>query len=97
MKNANYYTKKIIILISEEVKLIGEGEYNLNTLKEIKVSDSYLGLDQDERGCQDEEPLYNCSTRHYMDALIDHCGCLPFNIKLSDKVLFKSTYPLAQL
>ena len=34
-------------IIVEAVKLIGEGEYNLNALKEIKVTESYLGLDQD--------------------------------------------------
>ena len=27
--------------------LIGEGDYNLNVLKEVEVTDSYLGLNQD--------------------------------------------------
>ena len=33
----------------------GEGEYNLNVLKEIQVTDSYLELDQNTRGCQNKE------------------------------------------
>ena len=33
----------------------GEGEYNLNVLKEIQVTDSYLGLDQETRGCNHEK------------------------------------------
>ena len=39
----------------EPVKLTGEGEYNLNVLKEIKVTESYLGFDKEFRGCQEEQ------------------------------------------
>ena len=65
--------------------LIGEGEYNLNVLKEIEVTDSYLGLDQDVKECQNEEPFQNCTTRHYIDTIFGNCGCLPVNI-MSGKV-----------
>ena len=68
------------------MEFVGEGEYNLNDLKEIIVTDSYLGLDENVRGCQNVEPLNNCTTRLYMDTLLRDCGCLPFNIRLSDKV-----------
>ena len=68
--------------ISEPVKLIGEGQYNLNDLKEIKVTDSYLGLDHDVRGCQQtNEPVLNCKTRKYMRSLLKKCYCLPFNMR----------------
>ena len=73
-------------MIAELVTLIGEGEYNLDALKEIKVTDSYLGLDQDVRGCQNEESLNNCKTKHYLKTLLEKCDCLPFNIRLSEKV-----------
>ena len=63
------------------MKLIGEGEYNLNALKEIKVTDDFLGLDQDVRQCQNEEPLTNCTTRHHLKTILEKCGCLPFNIR----------------
>ena len=66
------------------MEFIGEGEYNLNVLKEIYVTDSYLGLDENVRGCQNVEPLHNCTTRLYLDTLLKDCGCLPFNIRLSD-------------
>ena len=72
--------------ISETMKLIGEGEYNLNVLKEIVVTNSFLGLDENVRGCQNEEPLDNCTTRHYMESLSKNCGCLPISIRLSDEV-----------
>ena len=72
------------------MKLIGEGEYNLNALKEIRVTDSYLGLDQDVRICQDEEPRINCTTRKYLDTLLGKCGCLPITVRLFHKVNFYS-------
>ena len=70
----------------EPVELIGEGEYNLNALKEIEVTDSYLGLDQKDRGCQNEESQINCKSRLYINHLTDKCGCLPFSMKLFHKV-----------
>ena len=72
--------------IAEPVKLTGEGNYNLNVLKEIDVTDSHLGLDQDIRGCQNEEPQDHCRTRVHRDTLLKQCGCLPFNMRLSDNV-----------
>ena len=72
--------------VSEPLDLMGEGEYNLIALKEIKITDSYLGINQNVRKCQNEEILHNCTTRQYLDDLLDKCGCLPFSINLSKKV-----------
>ena len=33
-------------MIVEPVKLIGEGEYNINVLTQIKVTESFLGLER---------------------------------------------------
>ena len=72
---------------SEPVELVGEGEYNLNVLKEIKVTESYLGLDKDIRNCQNYESLFKCGTKQYIETFLAECGCLPFNIRLTDKVV----------
>ena len=77
-----------MLFVVESVKFIGEGEYNLNVLKEIKVTDSYLGLDQRERGCQNEEPPDTCTTRKYRKTILGKCGCLPVNIRLFNEVFF---------
>ena len=74
-----------LIYILESVVLVGEGEYNLNVVKEIEVTDSYMGLDQDVRGCQNKEPYDDCTTKIYMDTIIGECGCLPFNIRVSNQ------------
>ena len=68
--------------------LIGEGEYNLNVLKEINVTDSYLGLGQDVKECQNDEPYYNCTTRFHMNTFHDKCGCLPPTMSIFKEVLW---------
>ena len=68
------------------MQLPGEGEYNLNNLIEVKVKESYLGLEKDVKECQNEEPTENCTTRRYLDTILRECGCLPFNIRTSNKV-----------
>ena len=66
--------------ISEPLKLVGEGKYNLNAVKEIKVTDSYLGLDMKDKGCQNEEPQGECITKHFISTLLNDCGCLPLKL-----------------
>ena len=70
--------------------MIGEGEYNQDALKDIEVTDSYLGMDQEIRGCQDSEPYYNCTTREYINRIKEKCGCLPLNMRLSAEVILYS-------
>ena len=64
----------------------GSGEYRLDAFAEIKVTDSYLGLDENVRECQNQESFYECTTRNYLDTCVKQCGCLPANIKSSNKV-----------
>ena len=69
--------------------MIGEGKYNLDALKEIRVTESYLGMDMGIRKCQNEEPLENCTTRTYMDSFLQQCGCLPLRLASFKNVIFK--------
>ena len=78
--------KYFILAFIEPVSLIGEGEYNLNVLKEIEATDSYLALDPDVRKCQSNEPLSNCTTRKYLNTIVSKCKCLPSSLWLSNKV-----------
>ena len=73
--------------IIEPVKLIGAAKYNLNGLKEIKVTESYLGLQQNVRGCQNEEELYNCTTKYFKDTMLEQCGCIPLDIAIEINVM----------
>ena len=90
-----YFQKKIsyIYIIyhhfysQEPVKLVGGGKFNLNSVREIKVTESYLGLDQSVKACKDEEePQHDCTTTLYTDASLNNCGCLPLSIRNDKKV-----------
>ena len=74
---------------AEPVMLIGEGEYNLNVLKEIKVTESFVGLDQEVTKCQSIESFENCTTRNYLDVIMAQCRCLPLNVRVSSEVILK--------
>ena len=70
----------------DPVGLFGEGQYNLLSLKEISVTDSFLGLDREIINCQNIEAYDECRTRHYVDKLRQECGCLPITLRLSEMV-----------
>ena len=55
-------------------------EYNLNNVKEIKVTDEFLTLDKMTINCQNKESLQDCKTKKYIDASTEKCKCLPFTI-----------------
>ena len=80
-------------LILEPLPLIDEGEYNLDALTEITVTDSFLGLPKKDREC-DVESYHDCTTRKYRDNVLEKCGCLPLNIRQSEseQVSFGTIY-----
>ena len=63
-ENDKKYFNSFLNNIAEPVMLIGEGKYNPNDLKEIQATDAYVGLGKDVTNCQNEEPFFNCTTRH---------------------------------
>ena len=71
---------------------MGEGEYNLNALTAVEITDSYLGLDQNIRKCQNEEPYQNCTSRRYHDTFLGQCGCLPFYMITNNKKVLSQEY-----
>ena len=73
-------------MILDPVRLFGEGQYNLNNIKEIAVTDSFLGLDKDIRKCQNIETYDDCKTRLHVEHLRQECGCLPLSLRLYEKV-----------
>ena len=61
-------------------------EYNLNNVKEIKVTNEFLALDKSIRNCQNDESLEDCKSRKNIEAMVKQCNCLPFGISNNDKV-----------
>ena len=71
------------------VKLIGEGEYNLDSVTEIEITDSFLGLDEDVKGCNKDEGLNDCNSKYFVAKVLDHCGCMPLNLMTPEQVRLK--------
>ena len=65
------------------LEIVGEGEYNLNVVDEVRVTDSFLGLHKDVRDCQTKELLIDCKTQEYKKKVLEYCHCLPLKLKTS--------------
>ena len=76
----------IYYLFLEPVKLKGEGKYNLNNVKQIELTESYYGLNVNVKRCQNEEDVNDCTTRKFLDKVLQLCKCLPFSIRTSHNV-----------
>ena len=78
--------------------LTGEGQYNINALKEIEATDSFLSLDDEIRGSRNSEESHDdCTTRLYVDNMRQKCGCLPFTISsLEVRTFLGPLGPLAE-
>ena len=76
----------------EPLRLNVGKEYNLNNIKEIKVTQDFLGLSKTIRRCQNDESQDECKSRKYVDTLMNSCKCLPFAIRDIEKVYLPSTY-----
>ena len=68
------------------MRLFGEGQYNFLSLKEISVTESFMGLDTDTIKCQNFESYNDCKTSLYLRNMRKECGCLPLSLRLSEKV-----------
>ena len=64
--------------------LKGEGQYNLNILKEIATTDSFMTLDQNARKCQNIESFEDCTSKCLMKSYKQKCKCIPLEIDLTD-------------
>lgn len=74
-----------LIAILEPLELSLEKKYYLNVIKEITVTDSFLSMNKDIKGCQ-EESFNDCTTRIYKNTLMNECQCLPFQLGLLKEV-----------
>ena len=61
--------------------LSGEGNYALSVIKEVEVTDDFLGLQLPTRKCQNDEKYEDCTTRKYLTKLENECHCVPYRLK----------------
>ena len=75
----------LIFCLIEPLKIKVGKEYNLNNVKEIKVTDEFLTLDKTTINCQNYETLQDCKNRKYTNTILQQCNCLPFGIAYDNK------------
>ena len=63
------------------LKLFGEGNYAITDIQEVNVSEEFLGLDTETRGCTRNSELEGCETRTYLEKSKQECGCILNNIR----------------
>ena len=66
--------------MSESVDLYGEGEYNLNDVKEVVVTNDFMNLEKHVRKCQSVESYSNCTTNALKEKILEDCKCLPLKL-----------------
>ena len=89
MISIQYVNCQYLVIVLEPTRLYGEGQYNLNVVKEMKVTDSFLTLEPSRRNCQDTIDYEECTTKTYHNAFMEQCRCLPFNIETNKVTINK--------
>ena len=62
-------------------KFYWSGSIRIKGIKQIQVTDDYLDLDLQTRGCQNDNTYEDCITEFYLGLLKEECKCLPFNLQ----------------
>ena len=80
----------VINYLKEPLKLYGEGNYALTSVKEVRVTDSFLSMSAERRNCQNEERYEDCATADYLKRVKKICSCIPENLleDADDKKVF---------
>ena len=71
----------------DPIELELEYTYNLNVVKEMRVTDSFLSLPKEDIQCQNDATLMDCRTNKYLQYLLEKCKCLPLNLRLANQVV----------
>ena len=61
--------------------LQGEGHFVLSSIKNIEVTEQFVGLGQTVTRCQSEEYRVDCEARKYRERVISLCQCSPFHLR----------------
>ena len=59
----------------------GSGNYRLTAVREIKVTDDFMGLDLKTINCQNMTTLHDCQQAKYLSNLTKKCQCIPFYLR----------------
>ena len=60
--------------------MYGSGIYSLQAVKEVKVTEEFKSLNEDQKNCQADETLEDCLEIALWTKTKDECSCIPYEI-----------------
>ena len=60
--------------------MYGGGGYSLDLIKEIRVTDAFHDLSQDQKQCQTLVSYEDCMTDQLVDTMNKECHCIPYEL-----------------
>ena len=63
------------------LQLNGEGHYVLTDIKNIEVTDQFVGLGRTVTRCQTEEFRLDCQARRQKEKVLSQCRCAPYSLR----------------
>ena len=63
------------------MELTGEGNYEMEEVKQVAITDDFADLDENSRKCQTISRFEDCVTQYFLKALEENCYCLPYNLQ----------------
>ena len=72
-----------IFYFSDPIPLVlsGGGHYGLTDIKDVRVSQEFVGLGEAVTQCQTKEAGADCLTRKHQETVLATCGCFPFSLR----------------
>ena len=72
-----------IFYFSDPIPLVlsGGGHYGLTYIKDVRVSQEFVGLGEAVTQCQTKEAGADCLTRKHQETVLATCGCSPFSLR----------------
>ena len=62
------------------IVLEGEGDYSLTAVKDVQVTEEFLGLGEGMTKCQTEEYRDDCLTERFSREILSSCDCSPLHL-----------------
>ena len=63
----------------------------MNSVKEIRVTDEFRGLEENEKQCQTTQTIEQCLAQQLLIKTMENCKCIPYelqNFSKSIEVIF---------
>ena len=71
----------VMFSVVAPLKLYGEGKYALSAVKQIKVTEEFMKLDDEIKNCNNRQSYEECATKAYLEHLKQECKCVPYELR----------------